>query len=157
MKIEGMDQLLVDFNKYANNFDIKANQVCYQCAKTGKEQAQIYYSYAPKDGEDDGSFGLEKTLNGWSFNAYGREPVFVEFGAGVHYNGKSGTYPIARPNRISGIGRYHYHLGSLDSWKYTDANGNEVRTFGTPASMPMYRASRYVMRHINEIARKVFE
>lgn len=156
MKIIGGERLNIRLDKFSKDLPKLADKVLEEMAKEGKKQAEMNYSRAFKDGEDDGSFGVEKTAKGWSFNAYGKEPVFVEFGAGVHFN-RSSSYPIQKPNGIADIGKYGYHLGSLESWRYKDSKGNEVRTFGTPAQMPMYNASKYVKTRVVDIARKVFK
>jgi hypothetical protein len=57
---------------------------------------------------------------------------FLEFGAGVHFNG-TGSYPIKTPPGIVGIGEYGMGQGKQDMWKY----GNKW-THGNPSAKPLY-------------------
>lgn len=101
------------------------------------------------------TFGCEKTADGFMLTAEGEAVCFIEFGAGVHYNG-SERYPIPRPEGVVGIGEYGHHLGRFDHWYYKDANGNSIRTEGNPANMPMYYTMQDIIDNITRIAREVF-
>ena len=90
--------------------------------------------------------------------AYGKEAVFVEFGAGVYFNGPAGTSP--HPWGDKGpyyIGEYGEGKGKRKVWYFYDDNGYLRATLGTPASMPLYHATEDVKQRIPEIAREVFE
>lgn len=88
----------------------------------------------------------------------GKDVLFVEFGAGVHYNGALGNSPNPKGVEMGYfIGSYpgQTHAGE-DKWYYRDEDGQPHKTHGTQAGMPMYKASQYMRGHIREIAREVF-
>lgn len=70
----------------------------------------------------------------------GEQAVFVEFGAGVYYNGSPGTSPHPYGVELGfTIGDYGLGLGKNDTWEYVK-NGKYHITHGTPAAMPLYHA-----------------
>lgn len=88
--------------------------------------------------------------------AEGQDAVFVEFGAGVHYNTSPGTSPHPKGAELGfTIGSYGLGYGSLDSWQYR-RDGEIIATHGTPASMPMFRAFESVLNDIPNILKEVF-
>lgn len=89
--------------------------------------------------------------------SHGEDMVWLEFGAGVHYNGAVGGKPnplAANVPGLVGIGQYGKGKGKQDQWIYRE-NGVAYRTYGTPASMPLYHAIQDVMGDIETIARGV--
>lgn len=91
--------------------------------------------------------------------AYGKEAVFVEFGAGVYYNPAGSPHP-ERPPGIVEIGEYGHGYGKRKVWGfYTSENGDIklVRTRGTPASAPMYHSVQAILEEIPNIVKGVFE
>lgn len=88
----------------------------------------------------------------------GKDVLFVEFGAGVHYNGALGSTPNPKGLELGYfIGSYpeQTHAGD-DYWFYTDESGKSHFSQGTKAGMPMYLAAQYMRGHIGSIAREVF-
>lgn len=87
----------------------------------------------------------------------GRDLLFIEFGAGVHYNGSVGTSPNPKgEERGYTIGSYGLGKGSQDSWIYKAPTGEWVRSYGTEATMPVYSASQEIRDKIKETAKRVF-
>lgn len=86
----------------------------------------------------------------------GDDIVWLEFGAGVHYNNgdPNPTYRGVVPG-IVGIGQYGKGKGMNDSWMFTK-NGERYRTHGTPASMPIYHAVQDSAQYIIDSIRSVF-
>lgn len=159
MKIEGLDELIGEVTQIEEKLSFDGMELSRQCALEGMEVAKIYYENALKDGIDDGEFTIEKNSgdNGYSFIANGREPVFVEFGAGVYYNA-SNHYPIPKPQEIKNIGEYGKGMGKRRTWGYRGKLTGKVHiTRGTPMRMPMYNASRYIEENIEKIAKEVFK
>lgn len=88
--------------------------------------------------------------------ATGEDAVFIEFGAGVYYNGPVGSSPHPKGGELGfTIGGYGKGYGAKEVWGFYDG-GHLVLTHGTPASMPMYRGLKEVCDRIGEIAREVF-
>lgn len=87
----------------------------------------------------------------------GEDMVWLEFGAGVHYNGAVGSKPnplAGNISEVSGIGQYGKGRGASDSWIFSK-NGVRYRTHGTPAVMPLFHAIQDVENDFIAIARGV--
>ena len=89
--------------------------------------------------------------------ANGEDAVFMEFGAGVYYNGGVGS----SPNPVGAalgytIGSYGKGNGAKAVWGFKGEDGALHLTHGVPASMPLYRALQGVVNDIEQIAREVF-
>ncbi len=89
--------------------------------------------------------------------ASGKDAVFMEFGAGVYYNGAVGSSPNPWGTGLGfTIGSYGKGNGRKEVWAYDGGDGQIHLTHGTPASMPLYMAVQSVSRDIVKIAREVF-
>lgn len=89
--------------------------------------------------------------------AQGQDAIWVEFGAGVHHNTPVGTSPNPLGQELGfTIGSYGKGLGKYEYWRFKDDDGNVVKTYGTPAAMPMFRAFQSVLADIPSIAKEVF-
>lgn len=87
--------------------------------------------------------------------ADGEDAVFMEFGAGVYYNGAVGSPNPLGANLGLTIGSYGPN-GAKETWGYYGEDGELHLTHGTPASMPLYRAVQSVRQDIVQIAKEVF-
>ena len=90
---------------------------------------------------------------------YGKDVAFIEFGAGVAYNGAGGTSPNPYGQPLGMIiGSYGKGHGLEDYWFYLDDETNEwVMSKGTEAAMPMYYADTEIHKQFIEIAKEVFK
>lgn len=89
--------------------------------------------------------------------ANGEDAVFMEFGAGVYYNGSVGSSPNPLGTALGfTIGSYGKGNGRKEVWGYRGEDGEIHLTHGAPASMPLYKAVQSVSRDIARIAREVF-
>lgn len=89
--------------------------------------------------------------------ADGKDAVFMEFGAGVYFNGPVGSSPNPLGTELGfTIGSYSTHKPDKEIWGYKGEDGEIHLTHGTPASMPLYKAVQSVTRDIERIAREVF-
>jgi len=83
--------------------------------------------------------------------------LFIEFGSGIHYNTPAGTSPHPKGQDFGyTIGSYGKGNGKNDSWVYYADSGEWVRSYGTEATMPVYKASVEIMQNIRKIAKEVF-
>lgn len=83
--------------------------------------------------------------------------AFIEFGAGIHYNTPAETSPHPKGQEFGyTIGSYGQGNGKNDSWVYYADSGEWVRSYGTEATMPVYKASVKIMQNIRKIAKEVF-
>lgn len=87
----------------------------------------------------------------------GRGLLWIEFGAGVHYNGAAGTSPHPKGQELGyTIGSYGKGQGAKDFWYYYADTGEAVRSYGTEATMPVYSASVKIRDEVLSIAKEVF-
>ena len=130
-------------------------------AEYGATVAKANFAKAPYDILLSGAFGhaninvtAEQTDNGWRVLASGREVCFVEFGAGVWYNGGGETYLGTRPNGIVGIGEYGSGHGKQNVWVFGTGD-DKTFTQGTRASNAMYYTAEELKRRIVDEARRI--
>ena len=82
----------------------------------------------------------------------GEQAVFVEFGAGVFYNGSPGTSPHPYGVELGyTIGDYGLGLGKNETWEYMEKGKYHI-THGTPAAMPLYNASVAIKQNARILA-----
>lgn len=133
----------------------KTQELTRRLAELGAQEAKVRFAGAEYDGDNDAVVSVEATDGGYKIVATGGSVFFIEFGAGVFYNG-SEPYPEPRPAGVVGIGEYGQGKGKRKAWGFYDDRGNVVITHGTPAAMPMLNARRAMQQEVQRIAREVF-
>lgn len=133
----------------------KTRELNERLAVVAANEAASRFGNAIYDGTNDVTLTAEPTANGWQIVAEGQAVFFIEFGAGVYYNGTE-PYPEPRPGGIVGIGEYGKGYGKRNAWGFYNADRELVITHGNPAAMPMFYAKEAVIAQLNEIARQVF-
>lgn len=133
----------------------KTDELTKRLAQLGYKEAKVRFAGAQYDGVNDVSVSVEAIDKGYKIVATGGAVFFIEFGAGVYYNGTE-PYPEPRPERIVGIGEYGKGYGKRKAWGFYDDRGELVITHGTPAAMPMLHASRVMQQEVRKIAKEVF-
>lgn len=130
-------------------------------AELGATVAKANFASAPYDILLSGSWSVpnisvtaEPMENGWRVLASGAEVCFVEFGAGVWFNGGGETYLGKRPDGVVGIGEYGSGHGKQDVWVFGSGE-NKTFTNGTPASNAMYYTAEEMKRLVVEEARRI--
>ena len=106
----------------------------------------------------DVTVSIEQNGNVCVVIADGSDAVFIEFGAGVYYNGAAGTspHPKGAENGFL-IGEYGKGQGKRRVWALPESTTeNPILTHGTPAAMPMYRGVQDAISVIGELAGEVF-
>lgn len=87
----------------------------------------------------------------------GKDLLFIEFGAGVYYNGAVGSSPNPLgSSKGYTIGSYGKGNGSKDAWYYYADTGELVKSQGTQATMPVYKAGVEMRQQMLKIAKEVF-
>lgn len=123
----------------------------------------IDQNIAAAQGDSDKNHNTYIKIN--SFGSYseaklvveGKSILFIEFGAGIRYNGSAGTSPHPKGEEFGyTIGSYGKGQGKNDFWFYYADTGEAVMSHGTEATMPLYRASQEIIQNIRRIAREVF-
>lgn len=152
---KSINDAIKELKDYKNWVKLKTEELTEQLALIGAKEASIRFARAMYDGTNDSHVTVERTSNGWAIIAQGNAVFFIEFGAGVYYNG-SEPYPNPRPAGVSKIGEYGKGRGKRKTWGYYDPAGGTVLTHGNPAAMPMYYASVEMERQVKRIAQEVF-
>lgn len=87
----------------------------------------------------------------------GEDVAFVEFGAGISYNG----HPNSSPHDLGvelgyTIGSYGFGQGLKETWFYRDDDGTLKESHGTEATMPLWKADQAIRNKFFSIAKQVF-
>ena len=87
----------------------------------------------------------------------GQGILFIEFGAGIYYNGSAGTSPHPLGQELGyTIGSYGQGKGKQNTWGYYNDSGEVILTHGTEATMPVYKASLEIRKQMLKIVKEVF-
>ena len=153
---EGVAKGLRELLAYKKWVEKKTAEIQEKLAIIGAREASVRFSGAMYDGTNDSYVDVQrKDNNVWEILAQGEAVCFIEFGAGVYYNG-SEPYPNPRPEGIVGIGEHGKGQGKNPAWGFYDVDGNLRITHGNPAAMPMYYSVELMQRELTRIAHEVF-
>lgn len=153
-----------ELEAYSQSLKQRSDTLCLRIAELIRNYAQEGFSSAVADtaiNRASKSANVEVTVEKRGDSAYavvasGEDAVWVEFGAGVYYNGAAGSSPHPKGSELGFmIGGYGKGHGRRQVWGYMDSEGL-VLTRGTPAAMPMYNAFVRAKGEIESIAREVF-
>lgn len=106
------------------------------------------------------SIGVEdngKTIKGYVY-LNGGKVAFIEFGAGVTFNGSAGTSPHPRGTELGmTIGSYGKGQGANSwGWWFINDYGEKEHSYGNPAYMPLYRTLQELKEKVADIAKEVY-
>lgn len=153
---------------YRDSLPRKVEELRRRLGAEGYLIAVEQFGSAIYDGtRDEVSVTMDEEADRLIITASGETVMFIEFGTGV-------TFQTYHPKReelgIGDVGTYGHGLGRLNGgWRYPESkgkgtNGEEdpkhpgyIHTYGNPANMPMYNASREIRSHVLEVAREVFK
>ena len=163
-----IERAIKEIEKYKQDFQRKVDLFRKKVAEKIADEAQTKFS---SSGVDDllrgGTRQAEVSVN-VSDNgditlviANGEDAVWVEFGAGVYYNGSVGSSPNPYGAEAGlTIGSYGKGNGKREVWGFYETPGDPTTlqlTHGTAATMPMYNAVQSIIPQIVIIAREVFK
>lgn len=142
----------------------KWDELVERIAKIGFEVARSGFDFAVASSIDDDPVDVQlvKINDGFQIQANGRSVCYLEFGAGVYYNGM-GSYPVPLPPGIDGIGEHDtiadsgVSKGIYQAWGYYNKSGELVITRGNPSAQAMYQAKVEMEKQAEQIIREVFE
>ena len=163
---ESIDDVIKQLDEYAQRLNVKAQELASLVAERIAWSASQGFSTAIADDifttgdrpSPDVSVSVEDNGNIQLVIASGSDAVFVEFGAGVYYNGAAGTspHPDGAENGFL-IGEYGKGKGKKNVWALPGSTKlNPILTHGTPAAMPMYHGVEEALRVIVDLAQEVF-
>lgn len=160
--VSSINKSIAEINKYIAKLERLETELPKALAEYGATVAKANFDTNIYNFYLDGTFDTpnitvtaEPTDNGYAVVANGQEVAFVEFGAGVFFNGGD-SYAGTRPPEIVGIGEYGHGLGQEDSWEFVDRE-NRVwkKTRGTPASNSMFYTAQEMRSRVEEEARRI--
>ena len=167
---KSVNEAIRQLQQYKNWLIKKTSQLVKELAEVGipvidENMAKASYTYDEKgvrSGSDTShhSYVKVKSVDEHSeatLVVEGKELMFIEFGAGVFYNGAAGSSPHDK-GVVNGmvIGSYGEHHGVQKVWGYYDDDGNLVLTHGVEAQMPVLKAEEEIAKRYMEVARRVF-
>ena len=162
---ESIDDAIRQLQDYANSLDRKVAELKQRLGAEGYLIAETEFGSAIYDGTNDVSVELLDEDNKLVIRASGETVMFIEFGTGV-------TFQTYHPKRdeigIGDVGTYGHGLGKLNGgWRYKGEPGTYgevdpkhpgyIHTYGNPANMPMYNASKDMRERVLQIAQEVFK
>lgn len=171
LSISGIKALQKQLKDYQNSLNRKCELLAKRLAEAGmpvidENMAKAAFTVDEKgiqSGADPQHYTQVK-IN--TFGSYaradliveGKELLFIEFGAGVYYNGAAGTSPHPKGEEFGYvIGSYGKGHGVQKVWGYYADSGELVLTHGVEATMPVYKASLEIADNVVKIAKQVFE
>lgn len=157
---EEINKAVKQIKLYREAVERKTEQLVSELAQAGYKVIEANMANVQGDSDPHHMTYIKYHSYGTFFRATlyleGKDILFIEFGAGVHYNGHVGGSPHPKGSDLGYvIGGYGLGLGKNDFWYYTDDTGASHRSYGTKAQMPMYQADLAIANNVIEIARRV--
>ena len=167
---KSVNEAIRQLQQYKNWLIKKTSQLVKELAEVGipvidENMAKASYTYDEKGVRSGSNTSHHSYVEMKSAGEYveakliveGKELMFIEFGAGVFYNGAAGSSPHDK-GVVNGmvIGSYGEHHGIQKVWGYYDDDGTLVLTHGVEAQMPVYKADMEIIQKYVEVARRVF-
>ncbi len=161
---KSITEAIKGIERYKQSLDTKAEKLRERIAELVKEKAQ--------SGFDSSVVSINKyTGDGYASDievswqdedeksvlvvAKGDEVAFIEFGAGIHFNGAGSPHPDGERLGLT-IGSYGKGQGNRDFWVYYNEEEKKEYTYGTRSTMPLYKALCDAADDIEAIAREIF-
>lgn len=152
-----IDRAIKEVESYKKWVKTKTDELTQRLAVLGAMEASFRFSGAYIEDNSGVEVSVKPIDNGYMVVAKGKAVCFIEFGAGVYYNGDEPyPNPPGRPQGVVGIGQYGKGKGKRKAWGYYDENGKLVITHGTPAAMPLYHAGRRIEDEVQRVIQEVF-
>lgn len=154
-----------ELETYKNDLNRKTEMFVDRLGAVGIKALNVRLSaispfYKGEDIKTEGE--IVQTDDGWKAIIYmsGSQAAFIEFGAGVTFNGAEGSSRHPKGKELGyTIGSYNPaspNATSSSGWWYTDKWGQSQHTYGTPTFAPLYESSMDMLREVANIAREVF-
>lgn len=156
-----LDKAIQQIRQYQNSLNDKCTEFVRRLAEVGIPV--IDENIAAAQGDSDKGHNTYIKIN--SFGSYSQAELvvesksilWIEFGAGVHFNGHLGSSPHPKGEELGyTIGSYGKGQGKNDFWFYYADSGEAVMSHGTESTMPVYKAGLKIKRQILKIAREIF-
>ena len=128
-----------------------AERVAKRLAEMGAQKAEIYFSAAYYDGDEDHKIEVIHTAPGcYTVRATGKTVLFVEFGTGLVGEGHPEPHGMTPGSYSDTVGKGHWD--DIDGWWY--AHGK--KSHGNPPNQPMDMTVRELEQEFAKIVKEVF-
>lgn len=160
--IKRVQQYQLRFQHKLRKFVKELANVGIAVVDTNMIEAQYTFDGKIRSGSDTSHNAyVELNSNGSTAEAklivQGKELLFIEFGAGVYYNGTAGASPHPKGEEFGFlIGSYGKGNGQKKVWGYYDENSQLVLTRGVKATMPVLKAEQKIIEDYKNVVKKVF-
>lgn len=158
---KSLEKAIQQIRQYQNSLNDKCAEFVRRLAEIGIPV--IDENIAAAKGDSEKGHNTYIKIN--SFGSYSQAELIVEsnsilwieFGAGVHFNGHLGSSPHPKGEELGyTIGSYGKGQGKNDFWFYYADSGEAVMSHGTQATMPVYKAGLEIKKQMLTIAKEVF-
>lgn len=167
---KSINESIRQLQQYKNWLIKKTSQLAKELAEVGipvietniADASYTFDSKGVRSGSNTEHYSYVKLNNFGSYSqanliVEGEEILFIEFGAGVYYNGEAGTSPHPKGQEFGFlIGSYGVGHGVQKVWGYYDETGALVMTRGVEATMPVLKAYQKIITDYISVAKKVF-
>lgn len=160
--IKRVQQYQLRFQRKLRKFVKELANVGIAVVDTNMAEAQYTFDGKIRSGSDTSHNAyVELNSNGSTAEAklivQGKELLFIEFGAGVYYNGAAGASPHPKGEEFGFlIGSYGKGNGQKKVWGYYNENNQLVLTRGVKATMPVLKAEQKIIEDYKNVVKKVF-
>ncbi len=150
--------LIEELNDYAESLSGKCQLFVTRLVKEGMNVIKAEYGSGLGDSSKDHNCTYQIDTEGNLVKAQivvsGEDILFIEFGSGIRWN--KSPHPKASEYGY-GVGTYpgQTHAYDPNGWYYRE-DGKLHHSWGTEATMPVYKASLQMIEKIEEIAQEVF-
>lgn len=162
LSVGSVESVIKQIEEYKQSLVFKTEQLLKELGKIGIQTIDAKMSNIVGD-SDPSHYAFVRISSYGNYSKatiilQGHDIGFIEFGAGIHYNGAAGSSPHPKGQQMGyTIGSYGMGKGANDYWKYYDEDQGRFKTSqGTKAAMPMYNAEVEIMRQVKQVAKKVF-
>lgn len=156
-------RLARDIMRYRREFDRKVKLFCEEVANEGQLVIMNVLAEHIDTGETIGSVKMiSKGSNGVykvSVQVTSDAILFLEFGSGLNFAPPHAAEHGMGPGTFSRAKRQDPEFpnwANPDGWWYYGNDGKSHKSYGMPASMPMYRGGKRMEEVISETAKRVF-
>lgn len=161
-----VENAIQELKAYRDSMESKCRTICERLTSLGAVRASMEFSLAAYTGPKDFNISVEEVEGEPGKIAYrviadGESVLFIEFGSGIAFDNAKYAHPMAKEiTPKMGPGTYPCppgkgHWDDPGGWWLPPEKGGG-HTFGNPAGMPMYLASRTMRDEIERVAKEVF-
>lgn len=160
---ESIQQAREDLNAYREKLNAKLEEYLDELAKIGINVIKVNVAQAVGADDRNVNIDTEITRNGsktsMRITVTGKDLLFIEYGAGIRFN-NGNIHPFAHQFGY-GVGTYPGQTHALDpnGWYYRKPKGKGGKlyhSYGTEATMPVYKAWLSIQENAAEVAKRVF-